>query len=450
MRTFAQKQNQPQKPVSFSLARPNIATSGPDHRKHPILNLQGAIGNQAVQRMLQTNAEERKAGLTRTASPRFGHNVNRNPIHPLAAGAIQTKLAINKPGDEYEQAADHLSAQVMHMPEPRLQRVCACGGACPKCQMEEPGHGHEPLHTKRVESGNRGQTEVPPIIHEVLRSPGQPIDPTTRAFMEPRFGHDFSHVRVHAGESAEMSARTINAHAYTVGSDIVFGSGRFNFKATDGRRLLAHELTHVVQQSAGHAPRVVARQPADTEKEKPKVPPKAPKCDTGCAQRWGQDTTCSKWGFRVGEHEHAPHYVVQGEGKRMKFVPCCNSWPFSLEAFARDHLNLNGAASCPVQHEKEIATITFEGQEVQVLCSDTIPNAMVGQTNKPRDCFGKDRKRGDRNESEGHAGALRPGRERAARERLLFWFKTGPLPAQRTGQSVSPGDRTLPHPGVYP
>ena len=316
MRTFVQNQNQPQKPVSSSLARSSIAKPGPDHREHPILHLQRAIGNQAVQQMLQTYAEEPEAESTAAASPRFGHDFSQIPIHPPTAGAIQTKLVINKRGDEYEQEVDRISKQVMRMPEPRLQRACACGGACPKCQTEQPGHGHERLHTKRVGSDDWGQTEAPPIVHDVLRSSGQPIDPATRAFMELRFGHDLSHVRVHTDESAARSARAINANAYTVGNHIVFGLGRFDSNATEDRRLLAHELTHVVQQSAGHAPTAVARQPADAEKDEPKAPPKAAKCDTGCAQRWGQDTTCSKWGFRVGERERAPHYVFRGAGAK--------------------------------------------------------------------------------------------------------------------------------------
>jgi hypothetical protein len=85
-------------------------------------------------------------------------------------------------------------------------------------------------------------------VHEVLRSPGQPLDANTRAFMEPRFGHDFSRVRVHSDASAAESARAVNALAYTVGQDIVFEAGRYAPGASEGRRLLAHELTHVVQQ----------------------------------------------------------------------------------------------------------------------------------------------------------------------------------------------------------
>ncbi|HLG14203.1 MAG TPA: DUF4157 domain-containing protein [Blastocatellia bacterium] len=85
-------------------------------------------------------------------------------------------------------------------------------------------------------------------MHEVLNSPGQPLDTHTRAFMEPRFGHDFSQVRVHADTRAAESARTVNALAYTVGSDIAFGGGEYAPGTKGGRRLLAHELTHVVQQ----------------------------------------------------------------------------------------------------------------------------------------------------------------------------------------------------------
>src|SRR5437667_4513520 len=132
----------------------------------------------------------------------FGHDFSRIPIHSPTAGAIQTKLAINKPGDEYEQEADRIAKQVMRMPEPQLQRACACSGACPKCQTEQPDQEHERLQTQRVESSDLEQTAVPPIVHEVLRSPGQSLDAATRGFMEPRFGHDFSKIRVHADSQA--------------------------------------------------------------------------------------------------------------------------------------------------------------------------------------------------------------------------------------------------------
>ncbi len=86
-------------------------------------------------------------------------------------------------------------------------------------------------------------------MHEVLRSPGQPLDAQTRAFMEPRFRHDFSGVRIHTDAKAAESARAVNALAYTVGHDVVFGTGRYVAGSFDGRRILAHELAHVVQQA---------------------------------------------------------------------------------------------------------------------------------------------------------------------------------------------------------
>jgi hypothetical protein len=91
--------------------------------------------------------------------------------------------------------------------------------------------------------------EVPSIVHEVLRSPGQPLDDATRAYMEPRLGHDFSAVRVHTDAKAAESAQVVNALAYTVGRDVVFGAGRYAPQTSSGQRLTAHELTHVVQQS---------------------------------------------------------------------------------------------------------------------------------------------------------------------------------------------------------
>jgi hypothetical protein len=91
---------------------------------------------------------------------------------------------------------------------------------------------------------------VPSIVSDVLRSPGKPLDPTARAFFEPRFGRDFSQVRIHADDKAAASARAVDAFAYTVGRDIVFGASQFAPGTDSGRRLLAHELTHAVQQSA--------------------------------------------------------------------------------------------------------------------------------------------------------------------------------------------------------
>jgi outer membrane protein OmpA-like peptidoglycan-associated protein len=104
---------------------------------------------------------------------------------------------------------------------------------------------------------------VPSIVQNVLASSGKPLDAATRACMEPRFGHNFSQVRIHDDTQAADSAKAINAQAYTVGRDLIFGAGQFSPHTSDGRKLLAHELTHVLQQGgmafqAGNALRISA------------------------------------------------------------------------------------------------------------------------------------------------------------------------------------------------
>lgn len=90
----------------------------------------------------------------------------------------------------------------MRMPEPQLQRPCACGGRSPKCQTKQLGQDHERFQTKRVHASDTGQIVAPPIVHEVLAAPGQPLDSASRDFMEPRFGYDFSQVRIHSDTKA--------------------------------------------------------------------------------------------------------------------------------------------------------------------------------------------------------------------------------------------------------
>lgn len=128
-----------------------------------------------------------------------------------------------------------------------VQRKCACGGSggsgrdCPECQRKR-------MLQRRVAGGSKPAT-VPPIVRDVLRSPGEPLDSAARAFFEPRFGHDFSRVRVHTDNGAAQSAAAVNAKAYTLGNQVAFGAGEYSPSTERGRHLLAHELAHVVQQS---------------------------------------------------------------------------------------------------------------------------------------------------------------------------------------------------------
>lgn len=117
-------------------------------------------------------------------------------------------------------------------------------------------------HLQRRAADRTGSGTIPSIVHDVLSSPAQQLDANTRAFMEPRLGHNFGRVRVHADEKAAESARAVNALAYTVGSDVVFEAGRYAPGATAGRELLAHELTHVVQQTTSSDGRVLVSEAA--------------------------------------------------------------------------------------------------------------------------------------------------------------------------------------------
>ena len=218
-----------------------------------IFALQRAIGNQAVLRRLQAHGE--------SSHDRSTHGFSHAPVSSSPSGAIQTKLTVNSPGDSYEQEADRIAGQIMRMPEagtaaatassaaPGVQRACACGGSCDECRKKRTEDGNARLQMKAAGPGSSGGMEAPPMVDEALRSPGQPLDHETRAFMEPRFGRDFSGVRVHTDAKAQESARAVNARAYTVGSDVVIAAGQPAAGSREGKHLLAHELTHVVQQS---------------------------------------------------------------------------------------------------------------------------------------------------------------------------------------------------------
>ena len=129
-----------------------------------------------------------------------------------------------------------------------LQRKCDCGqhtggsGECEECKKKD-------MTLQRQSNSLAVSAPVPPVVQDVVDSPGRPLDPDARAFMEPRFGRDFSQVRVHTDAKAAHSADAAHARAYTVGRSIVFGSGQYSTHTEASKHLLAHELAHVVQQN---------------------------------------------------------------------------------------------------------------------------------------------------------------------------------------------------------
>jgi N-acetyl-anhydromuramyl-L-alanine amidase AmpD len=167
-----------------------------------------------------------------------------------------------------------------------LQRKCACGGLagfsgqCEDC-------GKKRLGVQRRAAGP-ATGFAPPIVREVLHSPGKPLDPGTRAFMEPRFGHDFSTVRVHDDSRAGKSAAAVNAHAYTLGQDIVFGPGQYRPETSGGQGLIAHELTHVMQQGRSGAVQLDRSGIEDDEKGAKELEAKRRERDTVVSrEKWG-------------------------------------------------------------------------------------------------------------------------------------------------------------------
>ena len=245
-----------------------------------ILYLQRTIGNQAVQRMVRS-------------------------------GALQAKLRIGQPRDVYEQEADRVADAVMRMPKPQVQRQVEpeeeeeetlqskplANPITPLVQVqrqEEPEEEEEmlqakslaeeitPLVQRQVEpeeedeelqaKGLPSQTsKVIPNLEShinVIRGGGQPLSESTRAFFEPRFGYDFSQVRIHSNSEAAEMAGTLNAKAFTTGRDVVFGAGQYSPETSIGMRLLAHELTHVQQQQSSFNGFIINRYPRGVLEER--------------------------------------------------------------------------------------------------------------------------------------------------------------------------------------
>lgn len=177
-----------------------------------------------------------------------GYNFGQIDVQPAPAIAPQTKLRVSQPGDAHEEEADQVADAVMRMPA---------------AETATSGDTASPTTTTTSQSG--AQEAVP-------GSDGQPLDAATRAYMEPRFGHDFGNVRVHTDEQAAEAASGYHARAYTVGSDIVFGAQEYAPGTSEGQRLLAHELTHVVQQGSDTAAAAtVQREPEGGTKAPPTV-----------------------------------------------------------------------------------------------------------------------------------------------------------------------------------
>lgn len=222
-----------------------------------------------------------------------------------------------------------------------LQRKCACGNhtptgeVCPACVKNRFG-------LQRTASGESTQSEAPPIVHDVLRSPGEALDPSARAFFEPRFDRDFSQVRVHTDAMAATSARAVDALAYTVGRHVVFGSSQYEPATPTGQRLLAHELAHVAQQNASpHSPETGLR-----------IGPASDRWESE-ADRAAQAVVA---GQAHGPLDHAPRNLArQGGGK--KKCPSTHTIPDDIYKAMGEAWSKSGQAGATVtEHGGRVVT----------------------------------------------------------------------------------------------
>lgn len=254
MRTFAQNQGQPQPSTSVNIGWPATARFEANHQSF------------ASQRVPVGIDDPGRLGLTRNGARDFSHDA-ANPgstslAHDFSRIPLQAKLVVSNSADPFEQEADWFAARVLDMtPQPTSEIHAA---------EDYKGTAYQPAEHRfsatQDQSDANGKAEAPTLVREVLNLPGEPLEPTTRAFMEPRFGFDFGKVRIHRHANAAASARAINARAYTVGQDIVLASGQYAPGSKAYQSLLAHELTHVVQQGAVGSKPVLQRKddPATT------------------------------------------------------------------------------------------------------------------------------------------------------------------------------------------
>jgi hypothetical protein len=194
---------------------------------------------------MQTHATP-KGSASHASKPFFGTRPARPAAFFPSAPVIQAKLSMGAPGDPFEREADTMADRVVQRVQAgdvRGESAPAIQAKCSQCRDEE-----------KLQAKSDGSMQVPESVHSALeggQAAGQAMPPALRDEMEAAFQADFSNVRIHAGPTAENLSRDLRANAFTHGTDIYFNSGEYRPESPQGRHLLAHELTHVMQQSGG-------------------------------------------------------------------------------------------------------------------------------------------------------------------------------------------------------
>jgi len=298
MQELANKQDRPQSYKPASPAVNSTSAPAPGYPSNRILQLQGTVGNRAVQRLMQPHSEEVEAGplAGEPVSPAYDHvsrvSLLRSAIQPTGvqpgtengkhAGLAENEIG-QPPPDASREQFEHVTHSAVgvraHVGGPAaqanaatsattipqwaaasaLQRSCNCPEGTCDCGQDE---------LTRSATGDEAPAVAPPSVFDVLRSSGEPLDSGTRGWFEPRLGMDLGEVRVHHdSHQATSTAREVRASAYTVGRHIVFGAGKYAPGSPAGREVLAHELAHVAQQqdvASPSGPLLVSR-PGDTD-----------------------------------------------------------------------------------------------------------------------------------------------------------------------------------------
>lgn len=235
MRSVIRKAVQPQKAISANVNRKNTATNRLAKHEHPDRDLQSATSP-----VSETRPEAGKSGFNSTTSSPFAHDFTRIPVTPAP---VQRKATISAPGDALECEADDVADKVTQIIDPAANHSTSIA-----LRSEHPTITDSKEMVNRAASDSATTAPAEAALHAITGN-GVPLSSAARAYFEPRFDYDFSQVRIHTGAEAAKAADSIQARAYTIGPNIVFAPHEYAPATTEGRRLLAHELTHVVQQN---------------------------------------------------------------------------------------------------------------------------------------------------------------------------------------------------------
>ncbi|MGV8126109.1 MAG: DUF4157 domain-containing protein [Methanothrix sp.] len=221
MRASPQSQNKPSERALFDSSKLDVVSKA-NNKVHPIINLQNTVGNRAVQRLLWTFSQSPRTNFNNISKIQRDHVFEQTSINPRSLVQIKAKIGISVPGDSHEQEADRIANHIMRMKDPSELNFKTDS----RCNQ-----GHRCNLAYKNSNNTKG------------------LNPKLRQFFEPRLGYNLGNVRIHLDRRANESASLLHARAYTVGNNIAFAAGEYRPETREGKRLLAHELVHVVQQA---------------------------------------------------------------------------------------------------------------------------------------------------------------------------------------------------------